>query len=252
MTRVYNGRINRCLLRDLKKTFPNVGKMSSKNISMRLEGWKTVHNPPNDFLFNSIFDYINQNGHFPENSEFLFMQKIAEDERISMLPKGMSSTFRTKGFTYSIVLREILEFSEEILEKYREINPSLINSSIPTVESSLNISTEKVDFTIFYNNIHPSIDCSDYSLIADVKCGSHYAKYSFYYDKTHNPRLEILGIDNDPCVYDIPELNKHLGIIHQELIALAKQINIACLSELECSCKEDFERIYIKDMLKVQ
>jgi len=186
-----------------------------------------------DYLLSSLIEFVKENGGiFPNEEEMKNLEDAAEAKRVAELA---DNTTVTNANTRAGLLKEILELAEEIMELRRKSNPKEISSHVEPYPDVMHLYSEKFKATIKWDrwNFVKRQDSKAYSMEVEISENDEHLFISFYYEYDGTVVVCTKNWLKEAFMADPKFLKRHLIIIHQEIVEIAKEEGIEFETEID-------------------
>lgn len=199
----------------------------------RLEMFFDSKKPDEDYLLNILSDFLKENGGvFPSEDEMKKLEQKAELQRIAELSADDAS--RQAPNEEQKILKEILEFSEEIMELRRARKPDDIEVHVEPYDDELGLETEDFYATISYDRYYASDSNKDYTCSVSMRKSNVVDtiefQYGYYDDLAYANAHNWIG-----AKLELPSIYAELITVHKALAEIAEKEGLEFISEVEYS-----------------
>ncbi len=195
----------------------------------RLGNYLHYRNPAKDYLLDATIEYIKENGgNYPDKDKMTELEFEAEakrkDEQVSTKSQPLSAK--------ELLLKEILELTEDILEARRETKPEDICKHVEPYDDELHITTDdKFEAVLMWDRHEGCGDSSDYRLKVWMQNDSLVREIFFSYRCAGNACVRA----TDDCSnnVEIKRIMDRIITVHRGMINIAKQEGLEVTSEVD-------------------
>ncbi len=226
---------------NILKSEEEIKDFLNKDAQEKIECYLNNKRPDEDYLLNSVIEYIRENNKFPSNDEMKQLEQTAETKRVAELS---SENITEKIITEKDIIKEILELSEEIIESRRETKPDDIKKYCEPHDDELHISNDNFYGLIKWQRHYGNGDSTDYRFIAEFKNDRDVHTISFHY--YHNKDVTAIAEDWYNESVKITEIIDRLITLHKGIVEIAKEEGIEFISEI------DYKKIVVNNDNKEQ
>lgn len=213
------------------KSETEIKEYMREDVLKRVELYLDDIRPSEDYLLNSLIDFIKENRRFPEKDVMRQLEKNAEEKRIAKLPSDTVTV--PKEITERDMAKEILELAEEIMELRRENNPDDIVVRLEPYPEAYWIETEEFQGNILHERYYGNNDFHDYSCAIKIKGWHHDVEtISIGYCYGCGDPAYVIARNFLDKEIDVP-VTDYLITIHKSIVEMAKAAGVDFVSEID-------------------